>query len=137
MATARTTEPREINTDLELYKLSALIYLERASRNFSSHSPKLTSYVEDAFAILSGLQSCKLAFPLFILGCEAQSDERRRMILNLIKDDEHTEVSRMEGIRRLIQAAWAQDDLEPEEVVDYSMKLSAVMNGHLIVPCFA
>ncbi|KAH8886522.1 hypothetical protein GQ53DRAFT_727515 [Thozetella sp. PMI_491] len=137
MATTGAAEIREIDTDLELYRLSALIYLERASYNLSSHSPKLTSYIEDAFEILSGLHTCKLKFPLFILGCEAQSDERRKAILGLIKDDKHTGVSRLGGVRRMIQAVWVQDDLEPEHVLDYSMKLNAVINAHLIVPCFA
>ncbi|KAH8896301.1 hypothetical protein GQ53DRAFT_852405 [Thozetella sp. PMI_491] len=48
------------------------------SRGFSSQSEKIALYAERAFAIFSQADCCGLPFPLFIIGCEAQTDEQPR-----------------------------------------------------------
>jgi hypothetical protein len=120
---------------LELYQLAALIYLERVSRGFSGQSTELNRYAERAFTILSGMGTCELPFPLFIFGCEAQSDDRRTVLLDMLQQS--APVRSLEGVAQMLQAIWAQDDLETEHELDYLMKLDIVLSSNFIFPAFA
>jgi hypothetical protein len=136
------TKPGDIKSlmpkqnETELYMLSLLVYLERTARNFSGHSAKLTSYVDEAFEVLSRLETCISPFPLLILGCEARSEERRMIILELM-DDIDTQSQSLQGVSRMLQAIWTQDDLATERELDYAMKLDTVISSYPIMPTFA
>jgi hypothetical protein len=124
--------------NVELYKLAALIYLERVSNNFSGQSEKIDRYVARAFEILAGMTTCDLPFPLLVFGCEARTDDRRMAILDVI--EETTAVSRsrsLGGVQRMVQAIWVQDDLQTENELDYVMKLDTVITSNIIMPPFA
>lgn len=64
---------------LELYRIASLIYLKRASRNFSARSPQIDAMAERAFAILGDLDTFNPSFPLMIVGCEAWSDKQEHL----------------------------------------------------------
>ncbi|KAI0127358.1 fungal-specific transcription factor domain-containing protein [Xylariales sp. AK1849] len=123
---------------VELYKLAALIYLERVSKNFSGRSDKIDSYVERAFEILGKSPIWNLPLPLFLFGCEARTDERRWVIMEIIEQTAKSPSSRsLEGVRRMVQAVWVQDDLETNNELDYVTKLDAVVTSNAIIPTFA
>src|SRR5687768_17565101 len=71
--------------DLEAYRLAALIYLERVSGNLSGTSSKIDRWANSAFNLLENLGSLKHSFPIFIIGCEARTDEQRLVILDCIQ----------------------------------------------------
>lgn len=145
-----------ITTTLELYRLSILIYLNRirCQRSFdlsaasisNMHQSKaeikaqLHSQVDQAFALMSKVESCNRHFPIFILGCEARSDEQRAVILDTIARSESRGDSRsFAQVRMLLETMWAQDDLsilsrgtKPE----YSARLTAVVNRARVMPTF-
>jgi hypothetical protein len=49
---------------IELFKLAALIYLKRASRNFSGPSPQIDAMVERAYILLVDLETFNPAFSI-------------------------------------------------------------------------
>jgi len=123
---------------LELYKLTALIYLKRASRNFSGISAQINIVVETAYIILGSLETFDLAFPLLIVGCEARADDRRMSILEHIERARKTSSLRsLHRLQSILQQIWVQDDLAVDHELDYLKKLEAVITSFRIIPTFA
>lgn len=121
---------------LELYQLAMLVYLNRASGDLLNQSARTKQYIEKAFTIFPLLASCDRQFPVFVLGCEARTDEQRAVVLDLISRTEFRDASRsFNYVRLLTQAIWAQDDLADGDM-DYVDKLSRVITRCSIVPTF-
>jgi hypothetical protein len=123
--------------EIELYKLALLIYLERAARNVSGQSEKIYLYTSKAIKILSHMDSCEIPFPLFILGCEAQFDEHRALIMRLVKSARTAQSQALRQLESMLQAVWNQDDLQTDYGLDYSRKLGIVMTSNPVMPSFA
>lgn len=124
-------------SEIELFRLAALVYLERASKNFSGQSKKLQCWTDEACSILAELGSCRHPFPLFIFGCEGRTDERRLAILHLIaatEQDPH--VRNLREVKALIQSVWTQDDLAVDGQVEYIRKLNLVISSKDDIPSF-
>lgn len=121
---------------LELYQLAMLIYLNRVSQNLLNHWTSTQKQIDKAFAMLTRIGSCDRQFPVFILGCEACSDDQRAAVLDLISRTEKNVSSRsFNYVRLLLQAIWAQDDLA-EGDLNYWDKLSYVISCCKIMPTF-
>ncbi|KAH6876623.1 fungal-specific transcription factor domain-containing protein [Thelonectria olida] len=119
---------------LELFRLATLIYVVRSSEGATKASTKLDAWIETAFAIMSQVDACQSPFPLLILGCEADSDERRMVWLELVsKTKKATHPRDLEFVTAIMQAVWAQDDLA-EEGLDYAHKLHVIFSSNEIVP---
>lgn len=137
LTSVETKRQRETAT-LEIYRLAALIYLERASRNFSGTSPKLDSWASAGFKLLKMLEVCKHGIPLFIIACEARTDEQRIIILDCFNKSQRSRASvGMNIVKDMIQSAWNLEDLETEREVDYMTKLDVIVSGCETMPCFA
>ncbi|EED15835.1 hypothetical protein TSTA_009570 [Talaromyces stipitatus ATCC 10500] len=122
---------------IELFKLAALIYLKRASRNFSGTSPQIDAMVERAYILLDDLEAVSLAFPLLIIGCEARTDEQRMRILEHIERAMTTSsLSSLHGLQIILQQIWVQDDLALDYELDYLNRLDAVITSYRIMPSF-
>jgi hypothetical protein len=120
----------------ELYRLAMLVYLSRASDNLLHQSARTQQHIDKAFAILAQLGSCDRQFPVFVLGCEARSDDQRAVVLDLIARTEQGSASRSFTLaRRLLQASWAQDELGKGEVNCWD-KLSCIISCCKILPAF-
>lgn len=120
----------------EVYKLAVLVYLGRASDDILGQSLVTQQYIDQAFAHFTQMDSCRRQFPLFILGCEARSDEQRAIILDLISRTDATVASRsVEHITILMQATWAQEDLANGNI-NYTDKLNYVFSCCRNVPSF-
>jgi hypothetical protein len=129
----------------ELYKIALLVYLDRVSEGIVDHPLKTQALIDRAFAILSSAEFqgyCKQQFPIFIIGCEAKTDERRSLILDIISRTERMACSRVWlHCRELTQAIWVQDDLsagdeDGQRSVDYRDKMQAVFGLCRILPSF-
>ncbi|KAK4151562.1 fungal-specific transcription factor domain-containing protein [Chaetomidium leptoderma] len=126
---------------MELYRLAMLVYLSRASdstTNLRNQSTRRTQqHIDQAFAILARLGSCDRQFPVFILGCEARSDDQRAVVLDLISRTEKGHSSRsLNLVRLLLQAIWAQDELGIKGDMNYWDKLSYIISCCKILPAF-
>lgn len=129
--------PDGLDTLLKLYKLAALVYLERASTNLSGSSEKLDRWIDDAFSIMESMEICHQPFIIFLFGCEAHSDERRIFILELIQRTRDTMRRSLTAVHRMIQAVWLQGDLSTDREVGYLAKLKVVFGSSSIVPSLA
>jgi hypothetical protein len=123
---------------MELFKLAALIYLKRASRNFSGTSPQIDMMVDRAYVLLDDLETFSPTFPLLIIGCEARTDKRRMKILEHIEKAMETSTLRgLHGLQDILQQIWVQDDLATDYDLDYLNKLDAVISSYQVIPSFA
>jgi hypothetical protein len=123
---------------MELFKLAGLIYLNRASRNFSGISPQIDAMVERAYELLDDLETFNPTFPLLIVGCEARTDRQRLRILEHIERAmEMSSLRSLHGLRDILQQVWVQDDLAVDYELDYLNKLDAVISSYQIIPSFA
>ncbi|VUC37314.1 unnamed protein product [Clonostachys rosea] len=123
---------------IELYRLAALIYLERASTRSSGPSAKVQKWYQKAYPILEKQEIYHSPLPLLILGIEASNDEQRKLFLKLVRQAAVRSGSvAMENVHRMLQSVWLQDDLETERVLDYRLKLRAVFSSSEILPSLA
>lgn len=122
---------------IELFKLAALIYLRRASRNFSGLSPQIDTMVDKAYILLDDLGSFNPTFPLLIIGCEARTDEQRMRILKQIESaKESSSLRSLRELQSILQHIWVQDDLAVDYETDYLNRLDAVITSYQIMPSF-
>ncbi|RAQ42686.1 hypothetical protein AFGD_010094 [Aspergillus flavus] len=94
-------------TTLELFRLSMLIWLNRMTGATLEPQSTTDARVQRALHILSDLKTCPRQLPLFIIGCEARTDEDRCMILELMNRTEASASSRsMFIVKALTEAVW-------------------------------
>jgi hypothetical protein len=118
----------------ELYKIVTLVYLHRVFESIFEQVEKIQQCSDRGFALLEQIGSCERQFPIYILGCEARSDERRAMILDVMARTEKQVSSRsLNHVRLMVQAHWAQDDLA-EKKIDYWKKLTNIIGSCSILP---
>jgi hypothetical protein len=81
----------------------------------SSTHPDLQTLFSDAFEILQTVRTCDRTFPLFLLGCEAESDVQRVLILKISRQPEEECFSTvMIRMREYIERFWALFDLDTD-----------------------
>ncbi|KAK1143773.1 hypothetical protein N8T08_006174 [Aspergillus melleus] len=123
-------------TMTELFQLSMLVYLNRATGNLLEPSHMTEQRIHQGLAILSQLDTCERQFPLLVLGCEARTDEERVRILDLIERTEESTSSRSSFlVKTLITSIWVQNDLAGGQL-DYMEKLSSLISCCNIMPTF-
>ncbi|RYN42116.1 hypothetical protein AA0112_g2031 [Alternaria arborescens] len=122
---------------LEFTRLAGLIYLERVSRNFSGQSTQLDHWKEDALCILAKLNTYPSSFAMFIIGCEAHTDEERLIILDFFtRLEQGSHLSSSLEAKGMIQTAWIQHDLGVEGELEYIHKINLVMSSRDVIPSF-
>ncbi|KAL1614454.1 hypothetical protein SLS56_012093 [Neofusicoccum ribis] len=124
----------------EIYRLSTLTYLNRATGDNLMQPSEVSTLVDRGFEILGLMRVCERSFPLLILGCEARTDSERLLIMELISETEMAHASRgLDCIRTFLHAIWTQDDLHAEQdlKVDYFEKLAFVISSSEVMPSFA
>lgn len=127
-------EVAEMAIIVELYRLAIHIYVNRVSENLLGQASRTQQRIDEAFTLLSRLPSCERQFPIFILGCEARTDDQRAIILDLISRTEKNITSRsFNHVTLLLHALWAQDDLADSEL-NYWHKLTSIISRCTVVP---
>lgn len=125
-----------VASGIELCKLAALVYLERATGGFSEKKSKASQRIERAFSIFSRLEACERQFPLLIFACEAHSDEQRITILDLIaRTRKNSPVRNLDFIKSMIRSIWIQNDVADQEI-GYVDKLSVILSTSEGFPTF-
>jgi hypothetical protein len=133
-----TSKPNPIfDLVVELYRLATLIYLHRASSGILTTDQRFPGWVDQAFALLSQLPACQWPFPLLIFGCEAQTEEQRITILDImqrtIENGQHRNITTTEQV---IKTVWNQSDLVSGDL-DYVHKLGVILSStQRSVPAF-
>ncbi|KAH7468385.1 hypothetical protein FOMA001_g15083 [Fusarium oxysporum f. sp. matthiolae] len=127
-ASADTTHPA-FDLVVELYRLSTLIYLRRASAGILSLDQKFTTWVGQAFELLEQLPACQWPFPLLVFGCEAESDRQRMIILEVMeRTTENMQYRNIATVKRVVETVWVQKDLYTEDM-NYVRKLGVILSS--------
>ncbi|KAG5807531.1 hypothetical protein H9Q74_010704 [Fusarium xylarioides] len=122
---------------VELYRLSTLIYLRRASAGILPLDQKFTTWVGQAFELLELLPACQWPFPLLIFGCEAESDRQRMIILDVMeRTTKNLQYRNIATVKSVIETVWVQKDLYTEDM-NYVRKLGVILSStQKSVPAF-
>ncbi|KAL5042601.1 hypothetical protein BDW71DRAFT_144495 [Aspergillus fruticulosus] len=121
----------------ELFRLAILVYFDRMTASTLEPRSSTQARIQHALTIFATLDSCPRQFPLFIIGCEARTDEERCTVLELIDRTEKTASSRSVVIlRALIKAVWVQDDLAGDRELGYREKMTAIVSVCSLLPMF-
>lgn len=130
------TEPQDrIETIAELYRIASLIYLKRVARRIPHDDPKVRALVREGLSRLEKLGSCRFPWPLFIIATEARTDIERALILDVFQTTQR--IKNLENVawaRKMVEAAWKQDDLHTEQEADQLIRYNAVMSAWRILP---
>ena len=127
------------NLSEEVYQLATRIYLFRASQNAWSSSTGLGPLVDRAFTQPLTSCTCTHFFPIFIIGCEATTDERRAAVLSLLgRAETDASARKMDWLKNVIQSVWVQQDLHADSdlLLDYLGLMSAVISSSETLPSF-
>lgn len=126
-----------ITSIAELHRLCGLIYIYRVGRGVASNHPTLRSLVSDAFSILETVRTCDRTFPLFLLGCEAETDVQRALILRITRRTEEEYFSNvMIRIREYVERFWALTDLDTVGEVSHTERMTAAASAQSSLPSF-
>ncbi|KAI0200564.1 fungal-specific transcription factor domain-containing protein [Astrocystis sublimbata] len=122
----------------ELYRTAILVYIARLCASMFGETRDLTHLLDRGFAQIEQMQTCDRLFPVFILGCEADTDERRLLVLNLLRRTEKTHVRSLDCLRRGLDSVWIQDDLHADQdiMLDYMNKLDVIVSSSHTMPTF-
>lgn len=138
---APITSPRNRRTmAADLHRVACLIYVNRAVHRVSGIEFRHRRLVREGIMLLGELQTCQSAWPLFIVGCEAEDDEQRLAILRVCersRRDLRERSSHVDSTQRLVEAVWNQRDLDEEGQVEQMVILDAVIGGLAFMPMFA
>lgn len=106
-----TKQRSQIQATAELYRLAAILYLRRICPTIEA-SDNTAIYLDQAFQVFGSLEICTSPWPLFVVACEAQSDDQRIMILHgLDRMDDTRKIGNVLVLRSLIANYWKQQDL--------------------------
>ena len=96
----------------ELYRIAAMIFLERACRRMPRRDPQTEHLVEMGLKLLESLQGYAATWPLFIVACEAETDEHRNIALESFEASAKArKAGNISWVQGLAEAVWKQDDL--------------------------
>ena len=111
--------------------------LHRQCAHLMGRPGSVSSYVTDAFEVLSRIEVCKRAFPLSIVGFEARTDAQRKLVLTIISNtQEEITVQSYVCKRKLIELFWNLNDLDEIRSTTYMSKLSLVISSSDFLPTF-
>ncbi|KAK1979392.1 fungal-specific transcription factor domain-containing protein [Colletotrichum cereale] len=125
-------EDADVVLGAEIWQMATRVYLARASQNRWEPSADLDSAIDKQFVRITTFYSCRHFFPMFILSCEARTDERRAAIIGLIDRTERGARTRsLKGLRDLIQSIWVQQDLHADSdlLVNHHGIISTVISS--------
>jgi hypothetical protein len=123
----------------EIFQLSTRIYLARASTKPGEAPADLEPLIDMAFAGPIRDCFCPHFFPLFIVACEAQTEERRAAIISLIdRTSRDSRVRNRDWLRNMVHSIWVHQDLHSDEdlLVDYTGAMDAIISSSDSVPSF-
>jgi hypothetical protein len=130
--------PKERDRITELYRLAALIYLNRAALGYSGEELRHRNLVNRGLDILCGKLTSTPPWPVFMIACEARDDAQRMTALEILdRAGEEPRSFNMRLIRQLVEACWNQDDLHEDEPLDYHTKLRIAIRAAPYVPPFS
>ncbi|KAI3326138.1 fungal-specific transcription factor domain-containing protein [Xylariaceae sp. AK1471] len=120
----------------ELYRIATFLYLHRACSTETSQDIRLTC-LQQALQILNSLEVCTSPWPLFVIACEAESDDQRITILRTLDlMDEQRHIGNVFVLRHIIESFWKRQDLQADAGRAGGLKWWDTIDLHLTAPWF-
>ncbi|KAF2158490.1 hypothetical protein M409DRAFT_32949, partial [Zasmidium cellare ATCC 36951] len=105
----------------ELYRLAGLLYLHQVLPR-PDDQLRRNQNVEAAFSLLRSMKTCTSPWPLFTLACEANTDDRRTLLLDVLdRMDETRKIGNVFSLRHIIEQVWKQTDLRSKPLQWWTM----------------
>ncbi|KAL7892364.1 fungal-specific transcription factor domain-containing protein [Trichoderma sp. SZMC 28014] len=121
----------------ELYRLAALLYLQRVARNSPRDTPHVIRLVAEAYKALEVTARCDRPWPLFVIALEASTEDERRLVLAMIETLlERRPLRKFMMLRTMIQQAWSQKDLAKTSNLDALLLYQSAINAQRVPPMF-
>jgi hypothetical protein len=126
-----------LRSTAELYRIACLVYLERVGRGLTHWNTRVVKLVEDGFSLLKILGRCERPFPLFVVSCEARTDDQRQIVLQAIsRTQKERNVGNMHWIKTMVEAAWVHEDLHGQDELPAMVKYNFVISACQALPAF-
>ncbi|KAF4419201.1 Zn2Cys6 transcriptional regulator [Fusarium austroafricanum] len=126
------------NMSTLLHTIAALIFLNRASLDYTGEEAAHEVLVKRGLDILETPSVSFTPWPIFIIACEAHRDSARLLILDVMgRMEKLTGRRRLTLLRHLIEAAWNYHDLNLERGSDYRVMLHTIIRTAPYMPFFA
>ncbi|KIW40054.1 hypothetical protein, variant [Exophiala oligosperma] len=135
-----TTSTDQNTVISDLHRIACLIYVNRAVHCVSGTEFRHKRLVREGILLLTKMQTCQYAWPLFIIACEAIGDDQRLAVMDVFEQsqkDRRRRSSHIHFIQHTVEAMWNQQDLNTENQVDYLTIFNAVVGGVPFIPPFA
>ncbi|KIH87578.1 hypothetical protein SPBR_04702 [Sporothrix brasiliensis 5110] len=134
-----------------LFMASTWIYFQRTCRHLTGPSAAVDALFDEIFAMSCDMQRLDVRitpFSLFLIGAEANTDARRRAVLDVIHSrpelmpvaskalELRGDKSTPSYVDCLVAAVWAQDDLHDDSdgYLDYVTKMQYVISARAVLP---
>lgn len=103
-----------ILTTAELYRIATFLYLQRTCNTNQVHELRAV-YLDQSFQVLRSLDLCTSPWPLFVIACEAETDNQRIEILRTLDSMERERyIGNIFVLRTIIESFWKQQDLHAD-----------------------
>lgn len=120
----------------DLFRLAAIIYLLRMAKGEPENSKCLASAMDQAFEILDQIEYCDRPWPLFIIGLESRTEERRARMLQVLESSvKRRPLGSMTLVNRMVPDAWTQQDLREAPMEPFTL-YNMVVGRNRVTPCF-
>jgi hypothetical protein len=94
----------------ELYRLATLLYLQRVHPIMEDDITRPT-YVQHALEILARLDVATSPWPVFVIACEVDEQDRVNILYTLDRMDSVRSIGNIKVLRDVIEGIWKQEDL--------------------------
>ncbi|KAF5722752.1 hypothetical protein FMUND_2630 [Fusarium mundagurra] len=94
----------------ELYRLATLLYLQRV-RPIVEDGFTRSAYVQRALGVLKSLSVATSPWPVFIIACEVDEQDRVSILHTLDRMDSVRGIGNIKVLRDVIESIWKQQDL--------------------------
>jgi len=134
------TQPDRQTMITNLHRLACLLYTNRAVHRVSGSDFRHRRLVREGIFLLSKMETCQHAWPLFIIACEAVDDNQRLAIMHVFEKTHQDRTKRsahIQSIQHLVESVWKQHDLDEENQVEYIKVFDAVIGALPFLPAFA
>ncbi|KAF5679896.1 hypothetical protein FDENT_8610 [Fusarium denticulatum] len=95
----------------ELYRLATLLYLQRV-HPIAEDDFTRTIHVRQALGVLKGLSVATSPWPVFIMACEVDEQDRVSILHTLDRMDSVRSIGNIKVLRDVIESIWKQQDLQ-------------------------
>ncbi|KAJ0108792.1 uncharacterized protein J7T55_011283 [Diaporthe amygdali] len=136
VATSTDAQMKAALATAELYRLASLLYLQRVVPDIGDEVRR-AAYLRQAFAALNDVPVATGPWPVFIVACEARTDEGRIYILEILDQmDKVRNVGNVRVMRTILETIWKQQDLREHSGMTEMKQWWLCADSSVAVPWF-